>query len=271
MGEAVQHRPALCQTGHRLPVVLLIQKKAGLLAVLKVHGVDDAVLHDVHRRLFRRRLAGQGIPALGLRHAFQLPDGRVVALVDTPDVLSVLPQHLGQQGEQAGLDALHAQTQGLRHQHALEPVHRQAGEQVGLAEDHAAAAAVRPAHHRFAVVPCVADAPLPEGVGEVVIGVAAQQTYPDPGAAVVESAAQPAAPAAHHVHQSAVLRAAFHGRDLALVDPRVPAGEGGLPLGGDGDLRIGTRSFHGTYRLSFRGRHYNTSSPDFPYKCGERH
>ena len=265
MGEAVQHRPALRQPGNRQPVVFLVQKEAGLLPVLKVHGVGDAVLCDIHRCLRRRRLAGQGIPALVLLHALQLPDGHVVALVDAPDVLTVLPQHAGKQGKQPGLDALHAQTQGLGHQHAFEPVHRQAGEQVGLAENHTAAPAVRFAHHHLAVVPGVADAPFPEGIGKVVVGVAAHQPHPDLGAAVVEPAAQPAAPAAHHVHQTAVLRAAFHGSDLTLIDPRVSAGESGLSLGSDGDLGIGTRSFHGTYRLSFRGHHHNTSSPDFPY------
>ena len=252
MGEAVQHRPPLGQTGHCQPVVLLVQKKAGFLPILKVHGIHDAVFHDVHVGALRRRLTGQGIPSFVLLHALQTADGHIVALVDAADVLSVLPQHLDQQREQPVLDALHAHTQRLGHQHAFEPVHRQTREQVGFAEDHAAAPAVRLAHHHLAVVPGVADAPLPEGIGEVIVGIAAHQPHPDLGAAVVEPAAQPAAAAAHHVHQRAVLRPAVHGGDLPLVDPGVPAGQRGLALGRDGDLSVGTWSFHGTYRLSFR-------------------
>ena len=250
VGEAVQHRLALGQLGHGEAVILLVEKEAGFLAVFKVHGVDDAVFCDIHAGLLRRRLAGQGIPALVLRHALPLPQGHVVALVDAPDILSVLPQHLCQQREQAILDALHAETQGLGHQHGLEPIHRQAGEQVGLAKNNAAAAAVGLAHNDLAVVPGVADAALPEGVGKVVVGVAAEKPHANFGVAVVEAAAQPTAPAAHHVHQGAVLGRAVDGGHLALVDPRVPACQGGFPLGGDGDLGIGTQCFHGGSLLS---------------------
>ena len=244
VGKAVQHGFALCQLRHRQTVVLLIQEKAGLLPVFKVHRVDDAVFRDVHGGGLRRCFTGQGIPALVLGHPLPLPEGHIVALVDAADLLPILPQHLGQQGKQPVLDALHAQTEGLGHQHAFKPVHRQAGEQVGLSENDAAAAAVGFAHHRLAIVPRVADAALPEGVGEVIVGVAAHQTHPDPGVAVIEAAAQPAAPAAHHVHQPAVLRRAVRGGHFALIDPRVAACQRGFSLGRDGDAGIGTQCFH---------------------------
>ena len=42
------------------PVVLLVQEKAGLLAVLKVHQVADAVFHDLRLGRFREGLARAG-------------------------------------------------------------------------------------------------------------------------------------------------------------------------------------------------------------------
>ena len=257
MGEAVQHRPATGQLGHRLPVVLLIQKEAGFLPVFKVHGVADAVFLNIHRCKVRSLFTAHGMPSFALFHALQSPDGHIVALIYTHHVLSVGAQHLQQQGEQLLLDEFHAQTQHLRHQHTLEPVHRQAGEAVGLSEDHPAAAAILRPHDGLAIVPCVLDAPPPEGPVEPVVGVPGQHPYPDAGAAVEKAAAQPAAPAAHHVHQVAVGglsvgHGAAESRDLPLVDPGVSAHQSGLPLGGDGDLRIGTLGFHSGHLLSVK-------------------
>ena len=244
MGEAIQHGFAPGQPGHRLTVVLLVQEEAGFLAVFKVHGIADAVFHDVRAGEVRQRLPGQGIPALALGHALLLPQGGVVALVYPGDVLSVGPQDPHQLGEDRILHPVQPQAQHLSHQHRTEPVHRQAGKMVRLAEDDPAAGQILRGHHRFAVVPGVLHPPGPEVRIEPVIGVAGQQPHPDQGAAVVESGAQPAAPAAHHVHQVAVGGAAGDGCDLALIDPGVAAGEGFLPLGSDGDLWIGSFCFH---------------------------
>ena len=252
MGEAVQHRPATGQLGHRLPVVLLIQKEAGFLPVFKVHGVADAVFLNIHRCKVRSLFTVHRMPALALLHALQLTDGHVVALIYTHHVLSVGAQHLQQQGEQLLLDELHAQTQHLRHQHTLEPVHRQTGEAVGLPEDHPAAAAILRPHDGLAIVPCVLDAPPPEGPVEPVVGVPGQHPYPDAGAAVEKAAAQPTAPAADDVHQLSVGHGAAESRDLPLIDPWVSAHQSGLPLGGDGDLRIGTLRFHSGHLLSVK-------------------
>ena len=251
VGEAVQHRLAPGQPGHRQPVILLIQEEPGFLPVFKVHGVRDAVFRDVLGGALRQLLSRQSQPALALGHALQLPDGHVVALIHAPYRLPVLPQKAHQQGQHPVFDPLHAQAQHLRHQHALEPVHCQPRKAVRLAEDDAAAPAVRLAHHRFAVLPGVAQPPLPEGVARrVVVGVPGHQPHPDLGRAVVEPAAQPAALFGHHVHQRAVLRRAGHGQHLALIHPRVPAGDGLFALGRDGDDGIRSGSFHGKYSFS---------------------
>ena len=252
VGEAVQHRPATGQLGHRLPVVLLIQKEAGFLPVFKVHSVADAIFNNIHRCKVRNLFTAHGMPALALFHTLQTTDGHVVALIYTHHVLSVGAQHLQQQGEQLLLDEFHAQTQHLRHQHALEPIHRQTGEAVGLSEDHPAAAAILRPHDGLAIVPCVLDAPPPEGLVEPVIGVSGQHPYPDAGAAVEKAAAQPTAPAADDVHQLSVGHGAAESRDLPLIDPWVSAHQSGLPLGGDGDLRIGTLRFHSGHLLSVK-------------------
>ena len=248
MGEAVQHRLSLRQLCYRQPVVLLVQEEAGLLPVLKVHRIPYAVLRDVLGGALRRGLAGQHQPALALRHALQRPEGGVVAFVHAPDDLPVLPQDAYQQRQHPFLDTLHAQAQHLGHQHALEPVHRQPRKAVRLPEDDAAAPAVRLAHHRFAVVPGVAQPPFPEGIPRrVVVGVPRHQPHPYFGRAVIEPTAQPAALFRHHIHQAAVLRRAADRHHLALIDPRVPVHDGALPLGGDGDDGIRSGSFHGGY------------------------
>ena len=248
VGEAVQHRFAPGQPGHRLAVVLLVQEEAGFLAVFKVHGIADAVFHDVRAGEVRQRLSGQGIPALALGHALLVPQGSVVALIYPGDVLAVLPQDPDQLGEDHVLHPVQPQAQHLGHQHRAEPVHRQAREMVRLAENHPAAGQLLRGHDGLAVVPGVFHPPGPEVRIEPVIGVAGQQPHPDQGAAVVESGAQPAAPAAYHVHQVAVGGAAGNGGDLPLIDPGVAAGQGRLPLGGDGDLGIGSFSFHNGHR-----------------------
>ena len=248
MGEAVQHRFAPGQPGHRLAVVLLVQEEAGFLAVFKVHGIADAVFHNVCAGEVRQRLPGQGIPALALGHALLVPQGNVVALIYPGDVLAVLPQDPDQLGEDHVLHPVQPQAQHLGHQHRAEAVHRQAREMVRLAEDHPAAGQLLRGHDGLAVVPGVFHPPGPEVRIEPVIGVAGQKPHPDQGAAVVKSGAQPAAPAAYHVHQVAVGRRAGNGGDLPLVHPGVAAGEGCLPLGGDGDLGIGSFCFHNGHR-----------------------
>ena len=99
MGEAVQHGLAPCQTAHRPAVVLLIKEKAGLLPVLYIHQIFDAIFGNFHDGGLRRLLTGQGEPALVLRQTLLVPQGHVVPLEHAPDGLAVLPENIHQCGQ----------------------------------------------------------------------------------------------------------------------------------------------------------------------------
>ena len=98
MGEAVQNGFSRRQTAHRPPVVLLIQEKAGFLAVFYVNQIFDPIFHDLHHRAVRYRFAGERIPALTLRQALLCPESHVVPQEYAPDGLAVLPQNVHQGG-----------------------------------------------------------------------------------------------------------------------------------------------------------------------------
>ena len=100
MGEAVQHGLARCKTAHRPAVVLLVQEKAGFLAVFHVHQILDPVFHDLHHRAVRHSFAGEGVPALALGQALLVPEGHVVPQEHAPDGLAVLPENVHQSREQ---------------------------------------------------------------------------------------------------------------------------------------------------------------------------
>ena len=81
MGKAVQDPLSPGQPGHLQPVVLLIQEETGLLAVFHIHVIKYAILTDTGQRG-----SGRGtIPAFIFRQTFQLPDGNVVPLIQSPD------------------------------------------------------------------------------------------------------------------------------------------------------------------------------------------
>ena len=173
VGKAVQHPLAPGQLGHLAAVVLLVQEEAGLLAVFKVHPVAHAILADFRPGLLGGLEPLQGEPALVLLQTLPGAEGHVVALKDALDVLAVLAQHVHQDGEEDRLELLHAIGQGLGDQHRAEAVHGQAGELVGLAEDHPAAAQVVGAHYRLAVGPGVFHPAAPKVFVKAVVGVAA--------------------------------------------------------------------------------------------------
>ena len=97
--KAVQNGVSGSQTRHRPAVVFLIEKKAGLLAVLKVYMIIDAVLADLGLGGGGRRFAGQGEPSFLLFQPFLEAQSLVVALVNAVDLLAVRPQDLRQQGK----------------------------------------------------------------------------------------------------------------------------------------------------------------------------
>ena len=173
MREAVQHRPALRKPRHSLPVEPLVQKKTRFLAILHVHSIADPVFHNFRQtgvrpgQVQRRKVK----PALVFLQPLPGADGNVVALVQAVDLPAVVPQQLYQQRKEHGLDALDAHRERLCHQIPAETVHRQAGEQVGLAEDDTAARNL-PAQHCFAVLPRVGQSAQVKRLVEDVIGIA---------------------------------------------------------------------------------------------------
>ena len=83
-------------------VVLLVEEEAGLLAVLEIDVVVDAVLADLGLGgggvVFTRQLE----PALALLEALFGTQGLVVPLVDAVDGLAVGPQDFGEEGKRTG-------------------------------------------------------------------------------------------------------------------------------------------------------------------------
>ena len=135
MGEAVQHGVAGGEAGDRPAVVLLVEEEAGLLAVLEIDVVVDAVLADLG-------LGGGGVvftqqlePALALLEALFGTQGLVVPLVDAVDGLAVGPQDFGEEGEEEGLELLHPHAESLGDEDVVEAVYGQARELVGLTKD----------------------------------------------------------------------------------------------------------------------------------------
>ena len=244
VGEAVEHAAAAGKARDREAVILLVEEEAGLLAVLHVHAVIDAVLADLRHGARGHVPALEREPALPLLHTLKRADGRVIALENAVDHNAVLSEDLDEQREKHLLDALHADGEGLRDEQVFKAVHRQAGEAVRLAEDDAAAGNVR-AHDRLAVVPSVADAAAPEVRVEAVVRVAGEQADTDLALAGEKAAAKVFPFLAHRVHERAVFHALGRGDDLLRVDPRVAALDPAGPLGGDGEAGIGSFCFHG--------------------------
>ena len=171
MCKTVQHGFACGQLCHCKAVVLLVQKEAGFLPVLKVHGIRDAVFIYLCYRALGVLLKWQVKPFLTGFKPFQRPDGHVISLIDAFYDLSVLPQNLHEEGIDHLSDLFHAYGEHLCHQHVVETVHCQAGKPVCLTEDQAAAGDVF-SHRGLPVFPRIADSSFPEGSVKPVIGIA---------------------------------------------------------------------------------------------------
>ena len=102
VGEAVQHRVPGGDAGHGAAVVFLVEEEAGLLAVLEINVVKNAVFADLGLGGSGVGLAGQLEPALVLRQPLLGAQRLIVPLVDAVDGLAVGPQHFCQKGEEIG-------------------------------------------------------------------------------------------------------------------------------------------------------------------------
>ena len=223
MGEAVQHPAAAGQGLDGQPVVLLIQEKAGLLPLGHVHLIADAVLHNLHHRI-----EGVGQEALHPLHALLEAHLGVASLVDAPDGDAVLLQKIHQQRQNGGFQPVDAQGQGLHHQHVGKLVHHQAGEEIGLPEDHPAGGGV---HRVLAVLPGGQKIPVDDGPG-----VPGQDAHRDGGGPVKEAHPQGVAVVVLDADDAAVGGFAQNLCNLVVVNPGAAGLEGAAlsPLETDG-------------------------------------
>ena len=264
--ETVEHVLSRGKLGHCTAVVLLVQEKARLLAVLEINLVAHAVFHDLRgggtEVLSTRRARCQRIetcfagfvgracePSRRQLKAFQLACCHVVALVQAADGNAILGEHLEQHREDHRLELFHAHGQRFGDQHVVEAVHHQAREAICLREQHAAAAGIF-AHDGFAVLPRPCHLALPKRAVERIVGVARDKADADLAALRQQARSQVRPLAVDHVDEAAVgnlialPRRALHEQHLGLVHPRMPLGQRMLALRRDGGARIRTLSFH---------------------------
>ena len=239
VGKTVQYGVACGKACHSPAVVLLVKEEAGLLPILEVHMVVNAVLADLGLGACRMSLTGQLKPAFVLLKTFLGSQSLIVALVDAIDGLAVGTQDFCQNGEEDGLELFHAHAQGLGDEDVAEPVHRQPGKLVGLAKNDAAGRKVCGFQHGFAVAPCIFHPAAPEGCIKGVIGVAGDQPHADLALERNEAGAKVGTLGADHIGQSAVFRLIFRGiEDVVLVHPWMPAHQQALGVFVDGIHRV---------------------------------
>ena len=214
---------------HGPAVVLLVEEETGLLAVLEIDVVVDAVLADLGLGGGGVRLTRQLEPALVLPEALLGAQSLVVPLVDAVDGLAVGPQHLGEEGEEEGLELLHPHAESLGDEDVVEAVHGQARELVGLTKDDPAGREVVRLKDGLTVGPRILHPTPPEAGVEGIVGVAGDETNADLALEGDEAGAEVGTLGAHHVGEGAVLRLALgEGEDVVLVHPRVSAHKAGL-------------------------------------------
>ena len=253
VSKAVQHRVPRRNAGHGAAIVLLVEEEAGLLAVLKIDVVENAVLADLGLGGGRVRFAGQLKPALVLLQPLFGAQGFVVALIDAVDGLAVGPQHFCQDREEHGLELFHPNAQGLGDEDAAETVHGQAGELVGLTEDDAACGQVVRLQHGLAVAPRILGPAPPEGRIEGIIGVAGDEPDADLALQRNKTGAEVGTLGADHIGEGAVFGLRLRAfEDVVLVHPRVAAHQQPLSVFVDFVDGIIAGRFHKTAPLKFQ-------------------
>ena len=183
------------------------------------------------------------VPALELGQPLQRADGGVIAFKHAVYHLPVGAQRLNEQGENNVLYPLHADGQRLRDEDIGKPVHRQAGEAVGLAEDKAAAGHIRP-HDGLSVIPGVFYAPRPEGRVERVVRVARNKADANLAVPAEKARAEVLSLLADGIDERAVFRVLRAGNDLRLIYPRVALLDPAGAFRSDGHARILALYFH---------------------------
>ena len=235
MREAVEHAHPGREPGDGAAVVLLVEEEAGLLPCGEVHRVLHAVFGDDGARIARVR---QALVPAGNRLQTLLGAKRRLAALVYPAYRDAHVRKLrGERGVERVLALFHAVGHYLRDQHVLKPVHRHAGQAVGLAEDEAAGVEVA-AHHRAAVLQRVLDAAGEKRLVIAVVGVLAEHAHGYLAAGAVYARAEPRALLREHVGYAAGRKLAGGAAYLLGVDPGVPSAQRALGLGADSDAGV---------------------------------
>ena len=238
MRKAIQHPASAGQLGRCLPVVLLVQKKTGLLPLDVVHIIFYPVFGNGHMPAQVGFQPLHLVKALSLLQSFQRSYGHIISLVDRVNLLVVLPQQFHQRPVHPVFAALHAQGKHLRHQYVFKAIHRQPRELIRLAKNKAAAAVIHRAHHRFTVIQRIAHPPPEKRLIKGIIGIAADDPHPDFGVIIHPAGAQVPPFITHHIHHITILVSALHGGHFLPIHPGVAGPQAALRLRGNGKYRI---------------------------------
>ena len=196
----------------RPPVVLLIQEEAGLLAVFHIYNIADAVLGDQYFGI-----EGFCEEAFFTRHAFQLTDLGVAALIDAAHFDPVLSERLHQSCQNVSLEAVDAERQGFHDQHVFIFIDGQTGQEIRFAKQKAAAGRV---DHFLSVLPRALHALCQKRGRHGLVFAAGQEADSDLGFPVDEPVSHEVSVEVLDRDDIAILKVSAELRDLVVIDPQ---------------------------------------------------
>ena len=171
VGKAVQDTGTGAEFCDCMTIFLLIEEKAGLLAVFDIHDIADAVFRDGNKRIERITYK-----AFGAGQTFLLTDLCVAALINAAHPDPVFRQDLCQRGKNDRFETVDSQRQGFHDQNILVLVDRDTGEKIRLAEDDPAGGGI---DYLFAILPCRTHSGLQKGGSDLLFFFSAQHTDTD--------------------------------------------------------------------------------------------
>ena len=218
-----------------LPVFLLVQEEAGLLAVFHIHIILHAVLTD-----FDLGIKGRGQETAGAGKPLLLADLGVAPLVDAADLDAVRGEHGAEGLENEAFQTVGAECERLDDQNILIFVDGDAWQEIRLAEDDAAGGGV---NDFLPVLPGGTHPPGEEGIGNFLLFVPGEHPDADGRPAVDEAISEEIAVKIADRQDVAVLKRTLHPVDFVVIDPESACLEKAALLradiGGGADAEIG--------------------------------
>ena len=211
MGEAVQNLLVLTKSLDGKAVVFLIQEEAGFLAILDIYHIADTILYNFNLGI--KRFTDETLHAL---HALLQADLGVTALVNAADGDAVLSQDFLQLIQDDRFQTVNAQRQGFDYQNIRKLVDDDARQEIGLAEDQAAAGGV---YGRFTVFPGITDTHLNESVIDHGIFFAGHYTDGDLGTGVDKALSHRVAVKVRNENHITVFELSLNFVNLVIIDP----------------------------------------------------